>query len=352
LYVGSGSTTTGFTVVNDTEIKVIVPSTATNGLLRVETPNGRVFSSGSFTLLSPSINLGANEINFADVPVGSSQIREYQVSGLGLKNGESVSINLSAASPYTISTNAGSGFGKSVTLNTVSNNKLNATSIFVKYEAVVAGEKTDVILHQQGTTASKSLNIRGNAIAPLPVELTAFIANLKNGQVNLRWTTTSEKDNSHFEIEKASGSLTNFRKIDTVKSKVGSSSTTTNYSYSTYYSSNGVTEYYRLKQVDLDGTTKYSKVVSVKPSGIVKQMEVAPNPISEDSKIYFTADAEGKAVIRVTSVTGKQIYFEQVDVHGGENVVQLSKYNKLMPSVYIVTVEHDGKRESVRIEKK
>jgi hypothetical protein len=336
--------------VSNTQIKVIVPSTATSGSVRVLSGQGQAYGPGTYTLTNPSITLNSNELNFSNVSVGSSQTQEYQVSGLGLKNGESVNITLSPTSPYTISKIADvSGFGKSLTLNTVSNNKLDATTIFVKYTPTVSGENPDVITHSQGTV-SKALNVR--VVSPLPVELTAFTAALKNGQVKLRWTTASENDNSHFEIEKASGALTNFRKIDTVKSKVGSSSTTTNYSYSTYYSSNGVTEYYRLKQVDLDGTAKYSKVVSVKPSGIVKQMEVAPNPISEDSKIYFTANAEGKAVIRVTSVTGKQIYFEQVDVHGGENVVQLSKYNKLMPSVYIVTVEHDGRRESVRIEKK
>ncbi|NDK54904.1 IPT/TIG domain-containing protein [Pontibacter fetidus] len=352
LYLGSISIlASAFSSLTDTEIKFNIPANASSGYITIFSSTGNV-GVGQFTVTAPAIFLTASEINFADIPVGSTQVKEYQVSGLGLKNGESVTINLGVSSPYTISTNAGSGFGKSVTLNTVSNNKLNATSIFVKYTAAIAGENTDVILHQQGSTASKSLNIRGNAISPLPVELVAFTANLKNGQVNLNWTTASERDNSHFEIEKAGGSSSNFRKIDTVKSKVGTSFTTTNYSFSTYYNSNGATEYYRLKQVDLDGTPKYSKVVSVKPSGIVKQMEVAPNPITEDSKIYFTAEIEGKAIIRVTSVTGKQVYFEQIDVHGGENAVQLSKYNKLMPSVYIVTVEHDGKRESVRIEKK
>jgi hypothetical protein len=350
VYVGSVSTTTGFTIVSDKELKVTVPATASTGTLIVRATTGQVTSRETFTVTPPYLT-APQELTFNSKPVGGSESKEYQVSGLGLKNGEVVTLTVSESSPYTISKTAdAAGFGKTLTLTGVTNNRLNPTQIFVKYTAAEAGEGFPaVITHSQGTIF-RAMDVR--VVAPLPVELTSFTASLKGSIVNLEWSTASEKNNSHFEIEMSKGSLNNFRKIDSVKSKVSNSSTKTQYSFSSNYSSNGETEYYRLKQVDFDGAYAYSKIVAVKPVMLSKPMEVAPNPLEADSKVYFTAENEGKATIRVTSITGKQVYFEQVDVHAGENVVLLSKYNNLMAGVYIVTVDHSGKREYVRIEKR
>ncbi|WP_162428134.1 IPT/TIG domain-containing protein [Pontibacter pudoricolor] len=349
IYIGSGSTTS-FTLVSDTQLKVIVPSTATTGTLIVRATTGQVTSRETYTLSPPYLTT-PQELTFNSKPIGGSESKEYQVSGLGLKNGEAVTLTVSESSPYTISKTAdAAGFGKTLTLNDVANNRLNPATIFVKYTAVEAGEGFPaVITHSQGSV-TRAMDVR--VVAPLPVELISFTASLRGSIVSLEWSTASEKNNSHFEIEMSRGSLSNFRKIDNVKSKVANSSTKTQYSFSNNYSSNGETEYYRLKQVDFDGAYAYSKIVAVKPVMISKPMEVAPNPLEADSKVYFTAENEGKATIRVTSITGKQVYFEQVDVHAGENVVLLSKYNNLMAGVYIVTVDHSGKREYVRIEKR
>ncbi|MER2999647.1 IPT/TIG domain-containing protein [Pontibacter populi] len=349
LYLGNGQIT-NYTVLSDTQIKLIVPITATTGTFLVRTPNGQVNSSGQFAITPPYLTT-PQELTFNSKPIGGSESKEYQVSGLGLKNGEAVTLTVSESSPYTISkTPDAAGFGKTITLTGVTNNRLNPTTIFVKYTSAEAGEGFPaVIMHTQGSV-TRGMDVR--VVAPLPVELTSFTASLKGSVVNLQWTTASEKDNSHFEIEMSKGSLSNFRKIDIVKSKVENSSTKTQYSFSSYYSSNGETEYYRLRQVDLDGSYAYSKIVAVKPVMISKPMEVAPNPLEADSKVYFTTENNGKATIRVTSINGKQVYFEQIDVHAGENAVLLSKYNNLMAGVYIVTVEHSGKREYVRIEKR
>ncbi|MBC5775674.1 IPT/TIG domain-containing protein, partial [Pontibacter sp. KCTC 32443] len=350
IYVGNGWVpASSFISASDTQIKMLIPSTASSGSVRVLSNHGQAYSSGIFTVEGGAINITSTELVFNTGSVGSSQVKEYQVSGLGLTNGQAVNIILDAASPFTISTTAGSGFAKSLALNNVSSNRLNATTIFVKYTPVTSGDTPDVITHAQGSI-SKSLNLR--VVTPMPVELKSFTANVKDDLVVLKWSTASEKDNSHFEVEMSAGSLSNFRKISMVKSKVENSSTTTDYTYSHYYSGNGQTEYYRLKQVDLNGASSYSRIIEVKPSLAMKPLVVAPNPLEVDSKAYFSASANGKATLRVTSITGKQVYFEQVDVHVGENALQLSKYSNLMAGVYIVTVEHDGKRESVRIEKK
>ncbi|NEM96415.1 IPT/TIG domain-containing protein [Pontibacter burrus] len=347
VYVGSGNTTTGFTVVSDTQLKVIVPATASNGSLIVRTANGQVTSTVTYKLSPAYLSTTKPEVTFK---LGQAATEEYNVDGLGLKNGESVTINVAANSPFEISTNAGSGFGKSVTLNNVVNHRLVPTAIYVKYTPDEANTTTAAeIVHVQGTTAERK--IRVEAITPLPVELKSFTAKLINGAIHLDWSTASEKDNSHFDIEMSSGNANNYRKVARVDSKVGTSSLTTHYSYTINYSGNGQTEYYRLKQVDIDGTATYSRPVAIRPVMATKPTQVAPNPITTDSKIYLTAQQNGIALIKVSSIRGKQIYVEQVQVQVGENALPLSKYNNLMSGIYIVTIELDGKQEFFRIMK-
>ncbi|MEJ8758314.1 T9SS type A sorting domain-containing protein, partial [Pontibacter sp. H259] len=299
---------------------------------------------------SPYLNTNQPELNFTEIPLGSSQTKEYEVNGLGLTNGQNVTITLSPTSPYTISRTAdASGFSKTLTLTGVANNRLNPTVIFVKYTPTAPGENPDIITHAQGSI-SKALNVR--VVAPLPVELKSFTANYKEGNVVLEWSTASESNNSHFEIEMASADVNSFRKVGEVKSKVGNSSTTTNYTFNRYTSNTGQTEYYRLKQVDLDGTSAYSKIVAVKPMFVAKPMQVAPNPLKLDSKVYISTKVNGKAILRVTSLTGKQVYFEQLNLHEGHNEIPVTYYNNLKAGVYIVTVDYEDKREAIRVLKK
>ncbi len=349
VYVGSGSTTNGYTVISDTELKVTVFSNATDGRLIIRTPNGQVSSVASYDVTPAYLTTSEAEYIFNNTAIGVTQNTEYTVEGLGLANGQPVTITLNQNSPYTISLSAGGPFVKSLTISTVSNNRLTSTPVYVQYIAASSSDGADDIIHTQGSVESR-MQVR--VAEPMPVELTSFSATLKDGMVKLNWATASEQNNSHFEIEMASGTATNFKRVGIVESKAGNSSTTLTYSYSNYYSSQGQAEYYRLKQVDYDGTPSYSRTVAVRPVISTKEMEVAPNPITASSHIYFNADQAGKAVIRVTSITGKQMYFEQVDAHIGENAIRLAKYEYLTPGIYIITVEHNGKQESVRVEKR
>ncbi|MBB6609622.1 IPT/TIG domain-containing protein [Pontibacter sp. Tf4] len=346
IYVGNGYTT-NFTILSNSQIKFVVPANANDGKVMLESTNGREYSTQNYNVTDPYLNVTKPDITFNR---GQSSTQEYQVSGLGLKNGQAVTINVGEASPFTISLNPGDGFGKTITLNSVANNRLNDTPVYVKYTATETDTEAEFeVQHVQTSVAQKALRVA--IITPLPVELTSFTAKLTNGTVRLDWSTASEKDNSHFEIERSSGNMSNYRKVARVDSKVGTSAITINYSILLNYSSNGQTEYYRLKQVDFDGTATYSRSVAVRPNMVAKPTLIAPNPIAADSKIYLTAQQAGTAIVRVTSIRGKQIYFEQMPVQAGENALPLSKYKNLMAGIYIVTVEFDGKQEFIRIMK-
>lgn len=147
---------------------------------------------------------------------------------------------------------------------------------------------------------------------PLPVNLLSFEASLQDSEILLRWATGSEKDNSHFDIERKIEGGT-FELIGTVQGK-GTVNYTSNYLFIDRDVSSGHIYFYRLKQVDFDGKYEYSQIRSVKVidenHGI---LEIHPNPtkglvnltyqssLSEDEELEITLfNSTGKVVERKT----------------------------------------------------
>jgi choice-of-anchor B domain-containing protein len=95
---------------------------------------------------------------------------------------------------------------------------------------------------------------------PLPVELSRFEAMPEDNKVRLEWTTASEENSAYFEIERSTDGI-DFEVIGKVEA-MGRS--TEKVEYLTYDDAPFKGDnYYRLKQVDLDGKFEYSEIVSV-----------------------------------------------------------------------------------------
>ena len=90
----------------------------------------------------------------------------------------------------------------------------------------------------------------------LPVDLVNFLATQFDEQINLDWKTANEKQFSHFELQRSENAK-EFGSIATVNSNGISQ-----YNYADINPIEGI-NYYRLKMVDIDGTSKLSKVISV-----------------------------------------------------------------------------------------
>ena len=108
--------------------------------------------------------------------------------------------------------------------------------------------------------------------SPLPVELTRFNATAQGQSVNVSWATAMEKNNARFEVQRsATGEV--FETVGTVKGK-GNTSSAHNYAFVDSRPLAG-RSYYRLRQVDTDGTTAYSPVAAVQ---VRNELAVYPNP--------------------------------------------------------------------------
>jgi hypothetical protein len=174
----------------------------------------------------------------------------------------------------------------------------------VKYYLFTSGDVAsitgaDADLYTINLNNNGGVNYTTGAI--LPVEMTDFKAVRTNGQVALSWQTASEKDNSHFEVER-SISGENWTQIGEVKG-AGNSFTTREYSFADAQPNTGV-NYYRLKQMDYNGTFEYSKVISVVVGDKGQRLRVYPNPVATTLTLDGAENAEN---IQIFDATGKII---------------------------------------------
>lgn len=152
--------------------------------------------------------------------------------------------------------------------------------------------------------------IVGDQQAPLPVELTRFEARRPANQprAELRWATASEKNNLGFEVQRQDEGQTSFRRVGFVAGQ-GTSSAAHEYTFSDPNDFQGLS-YYRLKQVDQDGTTTYSPVRSIVglPAGVAFTLSVYPNPARGTATIEATGPVPAGLQLQLYSAEGRLVW--------------------------------------------
>ncbi len=161
------------------------------------------------------------------------------------------------------------------------------------------------------TTLPVTFSIGNN---PLPVELVAFTAQAQDRAAALRWTTASEKNSARFEIERsADGSR--FERLGAVEAQ-GSSSTAHAYDFLDRDAARtAALVYYRLRQVDQDGTATYSPVRTVAFKQLAPVFAVYPNPAPAATTLDLTRVPVGTFHLTVIDALGRTV--RQLEATGG-----------------------------------
>ncbi len=139
-----------------------------------------------------------------------------------------------------------------------------------------------------------------------PVELSSFIVNIIDGKTLLEWTTASELNNQGFDIE-ISYDNQSYNKIGYVPG-FGTSAELHNYSFNVEQKLSEK-NYFRLKQIDFDGTYEYSPVVelnSISPSEFYLEQN-HPNPFNPSTSIQFSLPVESNVKILLFNMLGEKI---------------------------------------------
>lgn len=155
--------------------------------------------------------------------------------------------------------------------------------------------------------------------AQIPVELTSFIASVIGENVVLNWITSSELNNSGFEIQKANHTSTSLSVTEWGGiGFISGNSTTTGKSFYSFVDQSAVAgkSFYRLKQIDFDGSFEYSNIVEVDfnlPIEFSLEQNY-PNPFNPSTKIKYnipsvisTIGRNLNVLLKVYDVLGNEI---------------------------------------------
>jgi len=148
----------------------------------------------------------------------------------------------------------------------------------------------------------------GDTMPPIvPVELTSFTANVNNlSQVVLNWETATEVNNQGFEIERRT-ETSEFRTIGFVPG-FGTTTEPTSYNFTDVNAEQGI-NFYRLKQVDYNGTYAYSDIVEVDVTAPLtfNLDQNYPNPFNPSTSIKYSVPESGNIRLSVFNVVGEEV---------------------------------------------
>jgi hypothetical protein len=149
--------------------------------------------------------------------------------------------------------------------------------------------------------------INNNILNPLPAELVTFSANYNDGNVDLSWITATELNNSVFDVERKSEDG-EWNKITFIQGGV----TTTeikHYFFSDEVKALNISKlFYRLKQIDFDGTSVYSKVIEVEinlPASFQLEQNY-PNPFNPVTLIKYQLPIKSSVTLKIYDILGKE----------------------------------------------
>ena len=248
-----------------------------------------------FGFISSQILAFPSLIEFGDVPVGQIANDSFIVFNRGISSVNIDSITINGTNPANFS----------VDTTSFSLDPGDSLSVSVSFAPDTLGFfSANLNINSTGGNATISLN--GTGIEKIPVELTSFKAKVSNGAVILNWTTATEINNQMFEIERRLEE-SQFVTIGFVE---GNGTTTETQTYS--YLDNTVeigTYYYRLKQIDFDGSFEYSDEIEVEVSGpLTFALEQNyPNPFNPSTSIRYAISSKQFVTLKVYDVLGNEV---------------------------------------------
>ncbi|MEO8416017.1 MAG: T9SS type A sorting domain-containing protein [Ginsengibacter sp.] len=165
--------------------------------------------------------------------------------------------------------------------------------------------------------------IRKVTFAALPITLTEFSAAWHNEKVALTWKAFTDNNSAYFNVQRSDNGY-NFTMIGKVAA-LGGNGIANQYNFIDLPALNlpGNSLYYRLQSVDKNGSSIYSKTISVRLK-YFSSFTIFPNPAKEVLNAELLSSKEGQSTIKIINVEGKIIKQLMVQTHKGYNHLQIN----------------------------
>ena len=188
---------------------------------------------------------------------------------------------------------------------------------------------------------------------PLPVEMADFKATtLGEDQVRLSWQTASETNNAGFEVQRKAGEQGSWAKVGFVESKTAGGTTDEAHSYqfedaNPPYAADELT--YRLRQVDLDGSTSLTESVAIQRTvDEVELLGTFPNPTRTRATVRFAVPERQKVTLELYDVLGRRVRTLVDGEREGRQSMQVD-VSTFPSGVYFLRLKAEGQMKTQRL---
>jgi hypothetical protein len=261
-------------------------------------------SSGYFSLSSATIAASPATLDFGRVDLGASRRDTVRISNAG-------------SAPLTISnitTTRSEFFPARRSFTVAAGNSDTLSFVFSPNDPEVFRDTARIF--SNASSSPLLIALAGEGRDPiLPIQLSRFVGRAVNGEVRLEWSTLSEINNYGFEVQLSTGDSVTFASLaNGFVPGHGTTNEPNNYQFIVH--SPPPTAYYRLKQIDLDGTTWYSDAIRIdlvtSVGGGITPTEFAlhnnyPNPFNPSTTIGFDIPVAGHALLEVFNTLGERV---------------------------------------------
>jgi hypothetical protein len=182
--------------------------------------------------------------------------------------------------------------------------------------------------------------------ATTPALMMSFDGQVQNLAADLNWVMENETNCSYFVIER-SGDTGGYDSIGVVTGLNNNNQTT--YIYSDSHMLNG-NNYYRLRQVDMDGVIRYSKVVSLydMQQEAAPRMNVYPNPAVATLSFSINSTSTQQIFVQIYSISGVLLQTSEQTLNAGTNLQSIAVNNLKSGNYFLKVSSREGNSQFVQ----
>ena len=221
------------------------------------------------------------------------------------------------------------GNGSTVAVTTVPFNTPGTYTVKIKATSFSGANCT--------TTSNATVVVTG----VLPLSLTKFTGSKQNGIIKLNWQTDFEQFIKYYEVQKSNNGV-DFKKIG-ILNAVGNSTLAQSYFYDDAEVSSNIT-YYRLKIIEDNGTSKFSKIVIFRSDKGIITSTISPNPFYSFINVDFETENAQNITIRLYDMMGRTVKNITLNARKGNNTFKVSALEALPGGSYIIEMIAGGER--------
>ena len=172
-----------------------------------------------------------------------------------------------------------------------------------------------------------------------------------NGDNYINWNTANERANNNFNIESSADGI-NFTQIGKVTGR-GSFTSANSYTF-VHNNVTGAVNFYRIKQVETNGSYSYSPVIKINNANAILNYNITltPNPVYAQANLLIETLAAVKATVYIINSDGKKVMVRQIILQSGNNSIPFDLSN-LNTGIYFVQVFDEGiLKQTIKLIKK